>query len=181
MSYPGQILTGQQFETEPEAMDAFDRAAEASGCFSKIHREVRGEYLQPRLGCDRECCRIDRILIPNAKLIGAGWPHGPIGVEGKCSGKKIGKVLAQALDYTRAIWFLPHGFEVHLRWVFLWPLDALKGDIESVMAQNRIGHVRSHQRTPLVFACGGTCGITIYADGTVQAKALPMGNKAGSR
>ncbi len=181
MSLPGQILTGAEFDGEPEAMDAFDRHAEASGCFRNIYREVEGEYLQPRIGCPKQTSRIDRILMPSKKLIDAGWPHGPIGVEGKCSAKKIGPVLAQALDYSRAIWFLPHGFEIHLRWVFLWPLSACVGDIASVMAQNRIGYVCSHPRTPLLFGCGGTYAIEIMHDGSVKAKGLPMGNKAGSR
>lgn len=175
-----QVLTGGEFQTEELAWEHFDQAARQSECF-RIYREVPGEYMQPRYGCEDKCARIDRICVPTEKLIKAGWPHGPFGVEGKKSGTKIGKVLAQALDYTRCLWEIREGFLIAVNWVFVWPLDDPRGDLASLMAQHRIGYVRSWNRTPLVFSCGGMNGIVIHSDGSVEAKRFPMGNKVGSR
>lgn len=174
------FLTGQEFANEAEGWKAFDALVEKSGCFG-IHREVHGEYIQPRMGCARQTARIDRILTPKPLLIDAGWPHGPVGVECKTSGKKIGPVIAQAQDYSRAVFFMPKGYRIMLEWVFIWPLETTGGDVGSVMAQGRIGYVSSSTGAPLTFGCGGTHGITVRANGTIEAKRLPMGNKAGCR
>lgn len=179
-----QKLTGHQFETEADAWAHFDKLASDSGCFQRIHPEVEGELLHPRPGCDhKQTLRIDRILVPAPKLFAAGWRSGFIGVEGKRSGEKIGKAICQSMDYSRAVFRLnPHGFLVMLEWVFLWPLDAQPpGDIGSVMAQHRIGWVKSCGRVPLIFGCGGTNGVTIKSDWTVEVHPLPMGRKEGNR
>lgn len=174
------ILTCGDFTEEFVGLEAFDRAVERSGAF-KIYREVCGHYVQPRFDSELKTARIDRVLVPTAPAIAAGWRDGFIGVEGKKSGHKLGKIVSQSLDYSRCVWELPpNGFTIVLRWVFIWPLVAPKGDIESVMAQNRIGSV-GLSGSRLVFNCGGTNGIVIDGSGAVSAKSLPMGRKAGSR
>lgn len=175
---PVQIFTGTNFASEAEAMAYFDAEADRSGCF-RIYREVPGEYFQPKIGCDDKAARIDRILLPNKKLTDAGWNLGPIGIEGKVS--NVNKVISQALDYTRAIWFLPNCYEIHLRWIFLWPFDRQLGAIASVMAQNRIGYVKAYKRTPLVFYNDATQVITVWNDGKVTVAVPKSGNKVGSR
>lgn len=189
-----QVLTGGNFGDEPTAWVHFDAQAERNAMF-RVHREVWGELIQPRFGCDDppaesggpvrkgNWLRIDRILVPSRKVLDAGWCGGLIGVEGKRSGAKIGKVISQALDYSRCVFELPDThFLVMVRWVFLWPLEGEpKGDLGSVMAQNRIGWVRSSTRTPLVFGCGMTHGITVNFDGTADVQQLPMGRKKGNR
>ncbi len=174
------VLTAPGFAEETLGLSELDNAIERSGAF-RVCREVCGEYLQPRLNAEQKGARIDRILLPNQKAIDAGWLDGPIGIEGKRSGMKIGKVLSQALDYSRCAWEIKNGFCVWLRWVFIWPLENPKADLESVMAQNRIGYVGPAPGSRIVFGCGGTNGITIMPDGSLNCKPLPMGRKVGSR
>jgi hypothetical protein len=176
-----QVLTGGEFETEADSWAHFDRMVDNSGAL-RMHKEVCGEYLQPRYDTEDKGARIDRILIPLQKAIEAGWADGAIGIEGKRSGMKIGKLISQAMDYTRCCWELKHppGMLVMVRWVFVFPVDNPKGDLESLMAQNRIGYITPFNRR-LAFSCGASHGIVIHDDGQVEAKQLPMGRKRGSR
>lgn len=182
MNSAQQVLTNGEFDSEDAAWAHFDDIVERCGLFNS-YSEVEGWMLHPRPDTDAKGVRIDRLLSPRKALQDAGWCDGMIGVEGKKSGHPIGRVISQALDYSRSVFELkPGGFLVMVRWVFLWPLDAEeKGDLGSVMAQNRIGWVRSSTRTPLVFGCSGTHGITVNHDGTCAVKHLPMGRKCGSR
>lgn len=174
------ILTCGGFTEESAGLDALDSSIAKSGAF-KLYREVSGWYIQPRFDAEQKSARIDRILVPMRKAIDAGWHGGPIGIEGKKSGHKVGRIISQAMDYSRCAWELPEGFCIVLRWVFIWPLTNPKGDLESVMAQNRIGCAGPASTARIVFSCGGTNGITILADGSMQTTPLPMGRKAGSR
>ena len=176
-----QVLTGGEFETEALAWEHFDRMVEKTEAF-RMHKEVCGEYLQPRFDTEDKSARIDRLLIPLAGAVKAGWVHGAIGVEGKRSGMKVGKLISQAMDYTRCVWELksPPGMLVMVRWVFVFPVENPKGDLESLMAQNRIGYVTPFTRR-LAFSCGGMHGIVIHDSGELEAKQLPMGGKRGSR
>lgn len=183
------LLTAGDFPDEPSAWTHFDSKVQMGQAF-RVHTEVWGELIQPRFGCETEASggkgnrlRIDRILLPMQPAIDAGWTGGAIGVEGKKSGAKIGRVISQALDYSRCVFELKNShILVMLRWVFLWPLESEPvGDLGSVMAQNRIGWVASSARTPLVFGCGGTHGLTIHHDGKITTKPLPMGGKKGNR
>lgn len=176
------VLTAGEFATEEEAWTSFDDAVERFPEVFALHREVRGYYVQPRLltsGGDTP--RIGRILTPRRKLLDAGWTHGPIGVECKTSGKKLGPVIAQAQDYSRAVFCLPHGYNVMLEWIFIWPMEQSTGDIASTMAQHRIGHVCGNRWAPLRFGVAGQTAINVGWDGEVVAKELKMGRKRGSR
>lgn len=178
--------TSGEFADEPGAWAAFDAVVERSGAF-RVCPEVKGEYVHPRPQTDEKGARIDRVLIPLKKATEAGWEHGAIGVEGKRSGAKIGPLIAQALDYTRVVWRTderhlpcPPGMLLMTEWVFVYPLECPKGDIESVMANNRIGNV-TLAAGELRFACGVPYGLVIKADGSILARRLPMGRKRGSR
>lgn len=177
-----QIYTGGDFESEADAWDAFDRIILANKAF-RMHREVEGEYLQPRIDTEEKSPRIDRILIPLGAAVEAGWVDGAIGIEGKRSGKKIGRLISQAMDYTRAAFCLksgPPGLTLLLKWVFVFPVEREVGDLESIMAQNRIGCATVYNRG-IRFTCGGSNALVLGEDGTVAAKQLPMGRKRGSR
>jgi hypothetical protein len=179
-TYFQKFKTALEFPDEPSACARFDELAERSGCF-KIYREISGCYVQPRMATEDREPKIDRILIPTQRLIEAGWPHGPIGVECKASGKDLGPILAQAQDYSRAVFYLPHGFKVMLDWIFIWPCEMVLGDLASVMAQSRIGNVTTTNWLDLKFQCAGSNAIVCHRDGSVEAKGLKCGRKRGTR
>lgn len=182
MSAVQQILTGGEWDTEEAAWEHFDLMLDKCKAFA-VHKEVRGEYLQPRLATEEKNARIDRILIPRAGAIEAGWRDGAIGVEGKRSGMKIGRLVSQAMDYSRCIWELDNGVPgllLMVRWVFIFPVSRQYEDLESIMCQNRIGYVTSYNRT-VSFNCGAQHGIVINDDGSLRTTKLLMGRKRGSR
>lgn len=175
------------YRTEDEAMACFDLLAEQSGCF-RIYKEVGGEMIQPRFGCEEKTVRIDRVLIPLQRLLNAGWVHGPIGVEGKRHDEKAGKAICQALDYHRAIFDLGtadaklKGFRFSLECIFLWPFEPERGEVASVMAQNRLGCCfRKYDSELLRFTADQTIGIQIKCDGVLFVQELKSGRKVGSR
>lgn len=182
MNAATQASTAGTFATEPEAWSHFDELVNANRAF-KMHREVVGEYIQPRLNTEDKTARVDRILIPLKPAIEAGWRHGAIAVEGKKSGHDIGPMLTQALDYSRCVWRLAEGvpgLQIVTPWVFLYPVERIMGDLESIMANNRIGYCMARRRM-VVFGCGGTNGLILHDDERVEVKPLLMGRKRGSR
>jgi len=172
--------TTGEWKTEAEAWEDFDRVIDQSAAF-KVYREVEGFYVQPRSCTEDKSASIDRILCPLRKAIDAGWPDGAFGVEGKKSGTKIGKIVAQAMDYSRCAFHLDSGFVILLPWVFIFPADGQLGDLASVMAHNRIGTACLSLNGRLCFSCAGINGIVIGPDGDIDAKKLPLGQKRGSR
>jgi hypothetical protein len=175
-------LTDGLFQEESDALEVFDRIVESSGVF-RLHREVPGEYIMPRLGTEDKDARLDRLLIPLPPAIDAGWLWGAVAVEGKRSGKKLGRLATQALDYTRCAWRLERGvpgLELLCSWIFLFPAIFPQGDLGSVLANNRIGCCHIHEGN-LLFTCGGTTGIALSRGGVITVHKFPMGNKRGSR
>ena len=65
--------------TETDSATALDRALRVTDLW-KIYREVRGTLIQPRAGQIDRGVRIDRVLVPNQKLIDLGWIRGIIGI-----------------------------------------------------------------------------------------------------
>ena len=175
------LRTDGEFENEQEAVACLHGIVEKFPEVFVLKSEVTGFYTQPRCNTENKTPRIDAVLIPRKRLLDAGWTQGPIGIECKTSGKKIGPVIAQAQDYSRAMFELHPGRDVSLRWIFIWPLEDAKGDLASIMTQNRIGSCKSTFRNPLEFWVAGTCAIRVDGHGGVSAKHLAMGNKRGSR
>jgi hypothetical protein len=179
------ITNGLSFVTEPDAWAHFDALMEANKSF-RIYREVSGEYIQPRPQTEDKTARVDRLMMPLPKALEAGWRGGAIAIEGKKSDCHVGRLVTQALDYSRCAWTLGEehtypGLTLMTRWVFVYPVERQHGDLESIMVQNRIGYVIAHRRT-ITFGIGATNAIKIFDDGTVQiARSLPMGRKRGSR
>lgn len=182
---------------EAAAAAEFDRRIAASGMF-RSYAEVRGFYLAHRPNREQKDARIDRILIPTPAMILHGWRR-CIGVEIKRSGEKIGRPLAQAIDYTYCNWNLAdnakerrlmaenrgHKSEVPDMWmmvenVFLWPFQKQHRAVESVMLQNTVGVIYDSPYTPLIFQLEKMV-IRIERDGQVRVQAPTCGRKVGSR
>lgn len=176
-------LTLGDFDTEIQSAIAFDKFAESYGEFWRIYKEVPGSYVNSLPGSRDGSPRIDRILIPTTKLIECGWECGAIGVEIKPSKQKIGRAISQCIDYRGAAFKIGAGFHVFCDQIFLWPFSTVGGDIESVMAQYRVGGVYhdgfegtfwlGQQRT-LVFRGGSLYELK-------KSHALAVGKKRGNR
>lgn len=172
--------TSGDWLTEYDSAAAFDVAADTD--LWTIHREVRGVLAQPRPHQVDKTLRIDRVLVPTARLIQAGWTHGIIGCEIKRSNVKIGPAIAQAMDYSRGVWTLdPSGFRVWLDWVFIWPMGKQYGTTASVLAQNRIGSATSDKWVRLHLKSGENTVLRLGYDGTISIGAATNGAKVGSR
>lgn len=145
---------GRVYATEAEAAADFDAIMRNIDLFTS-YDEVPGTLLQPRPGQIDKGVRIDRILVPNAKLIDAGWRHGIVGVEIKKDCYAFGPYVAQAMDYTRSAFRLgPGNFNTICDYVFIWPIPAQHGPIASIMAQNRVGSAMSWSHKHIQFKCG---------------------------
>lgn len=177
------MITGGQFETEADAWDFFDRIAGRTNAFA-IHSEVEGDYIQPLAFTEHKSARVDRLLIPLRPAIEAGWCYGAIAVEGKRSGAKAGRLLTQALDYTRCVFQSKHsGIRIIPSWVFVWPWpddQPMKSALESILTNNRVGFVSAHGNE-LVFNVSMTRALRIFESGDIEVGTLNMGNKRGSR
>ena len=182
------LYTCGDWETENHSTAALDSILTELGHFI-IYREVEGYYLQPRLGQDLKRPRIDRILVPKPHLIEAGWHHGPIGIECKRSGAKVGPAMSQLLDYSRAAWLVEptKGIWIVVQWLFLWPLEYLHGPLASIQAQHRVGSATPNTSTynrsvALTLSTGTMPAVGIFHhDGTVHVGPGLNGRKAGSR
>lgn len=172
--------TQGEWDTEVESAAAFDATIDPD--LWRIHREVRGRLIHPRPQQVDKTLRIDRVLVPAPRLIDAGWANGIIGCEIKKSGVKIGPVIAQAMDYSRAVWTLePGSFRVWLDWTFIWPMAKQSGPIASVLSQNRLGSATSDAWTRIQFKSGENNIVTVGRDGQIRLGAATNGAKVGSR
>jgi hypothetical protein len=180
--YPDQVLTCGGYATEAEAVAAL--LSVVNPTHWHVLQEVHGWMLHPRMdtnGTGRP--RIDVLLQPKKSLIESGWRWGHVGIECKKSDTKLGRVISQAMDYTRCAWETPNGFNVMTRLVFVWPCDPVKNDLESVMVQHRIGVAHLQHRFPrLRLLYGGTVAYSDNGNGRPDiANELRGGNKQGSR
>lgn len=174
-------FTSGTWDDEADACAELDRRIEASNLF-RSYREVTGQYVQPRYGAALKAPRIDRLFIPKKALLDAGWNYGIIGVECKASGKKLGPLVAQCLDYSRAAFKLPDvKFDVMCSWIFLWPVAAYAGDIASMMDQNRIGGVSGSHWDLLNFKTASGSLLRIKNCDEFFIRECRQGTKAGSR
>jgi hypothetical protein len=196
MSESNQFRHGQsppktcgEYSTEKEACAAFDKVMEDSGLF-KVLTEVQGTYIQvPHFKKYDGKPRIDRLLMPNKKLIEAGWKYGAIGVEIKKSGVKVGPPLSQLLDYMSAVWTGPHGIKVILDYCFLFAMEKTGHALGSIMAQNHIGaaclrYPPHSEYYRLQFFIGEQAILEYYPNSDrieIKHNNLGFGRKTGSR
>lgn len=138
-----QAFTDGEGGCEAEVWRDFDEVFRLHERWFRVLPEVTGWYVGPRPHILPKQPRIDRILLPSRELMAAGWRLGPVGVECKRKGEKIGPAICQALDYSHAVFPISGGCTVALEWIFIWPIDKVTGDIASIMSQNRIGCARS--------------------------------------
>jgi hypothetical protein len=172
------------FADENASKAEFERRLALCSRWFKVRSEVVGQSMQPKFGVEdwNGGLRIDYVLQPSIELQTAGWDRGCIGIECKRSGEKLGPVVSQCLDYTRSVWTVqPSGTVLLLQWVFIWPLGHVKGDIESVMAQHRIGSVGFDDWCHLTFRVGAQHVLRIDTQGNAIAKPPASGRKVGSR
>lgn len=152
----------------------------------KVRERVSGYMLHPRLDVEGTCGKqLDVMLQPTSYLMECGWRWGFVGVECKKSETKLGRVISQAMDYTRCAWTIPpYGFDVMARFVFIWPCEPVGGDLQSVMVQHRIGvaYPRGKSNSQLWLWFNGTLAYADQGDKQPRiAKDLVGGNKQGSR
>lgn len=178
------LTTCGNYQTEANAWAAFDELVARHPDLLHAYPEVSGTYLCQRVNVQsNKAPRIDRVLVPQRRLCEAGWTHGPFGVEGKASGMSAGPAICQLLDYSNAAFSIkaPPYPRLVLEWLFLFPCERPYCEIESIMANHRLGVARVTPDGRLVFSAGGIRGIEISPDGAVFARELPMGRKVGSR
>lgn len=160
-------------------LSSFDAVLGQSDLF-RVRKEVTGQYVHALPGENLQAPRIDRILVPTQTAMNAGWTIGPVGVEAKAGGHKVGPALCQAMDYRRAAFSMPGGYDVILRWVFLYPLGKQMGAIASVMAQHRLGFCYWGPRGNLIFSADGRRMCQLGSNPHVGS--MPVsGAKRGSR
>ena len=149
------------WDDEKQAGDAFDLAISNDPRFSSVYREVKGIYSAKSPHDLPPEPRIDRVLIPSKKLRNAGWLHGPIGVEIKAPGNKIGAAVAQCIDYSHAQFEVMPGFHMSMGFIFLFACRPTRGDLDSIMVQNRIGTANVTPLNELVFFRGSRKVVSI--------------------
>lgn len=175
-----QFTTGNWVEEDAAKADLDDRLAKCD--LFTVFSEVNGVYVQPRYLAEDKHPRIDRLLIPKPRLVAAGWKYGALGIECKASGRKLGPIVAQCEDYSRAAFRSPTtGLDVMCKWIFIWPLSEFAGDIASVMTSNRIGGACGHARCLLRLktACGNI--LEVEDADTWRIGKVVAGFKTGSR
>jgi hypothetical protein len=174
-------VTSGSWATETEAARDLDERLNTIGCF-RVFKEVRGYYVQPRVGCDDEQPRIDRILIPEKSLVEKGWMLGAVGIECKVSGKKLGPVVSQCMDYSRAVFTLPtNQIRICVSWVFIWSTLSIKGNLASLMAQNCVGEARGGSYELFRLGTAGGHILEVMTDGYISVRNPACGRKVGSR
>lgn len=166
-------------DLEADCWSEFDATMETLKEFFVVYREVTGWYIHPRPHCKPKQPRIDRVIAPREPLRAFGWDLGPVGVECKRSHEKVGPALSQAMDYQRACFPLKGSLTVCLEWVFIWPMENPKGDIESIMAHQRIGFM-SPIPGGITFGCGDGFVQRVTTEG-VRYRRPQCGYKVGSR
>lgn len=187
-------LTVGDYETERHAEEAFDAAVNTKHW--TIHREVQGRSNAPNVfSNDTVNVRIDRVLVPTPELNELGWWLGPVGVEIKKSGEKIGPPICQIRDYSHCVFRLDLGSGPHytvLRNIFLFPALAPSGAVLSILTAERIGFAsigRFYSREGLSFTRAGDAlsfylaGQRVYCsvEGPRIQSAMRSGVKHGSR
>lgn len=176
-----QAFTDGDGGNEREVCQNFDEVFARHEKWFRVLPEVSGWYVGARPHVQPRQPRIDRILLPSRELMAAGWHLGPVGVEIKRPGEKIGRAICQALDYAHAVFPISGGCTVSLEWIFIWPFDKAIGDIASIMSQNRIGSARSWNGVDIQLKTD-SLNILNATPGTITQISTPRcGYKVGSR
>lgn len=178
------VLTAGDYKTEDESQSAFLESMSQIDAFT-IYREVPCWYFGGAVFSENPFGRIDFVLSPKPSLIRHGWNMGIIGVECKKSGHKVGPLICQMIDYSKALYRLPEttgSCLVGLSAVCCHPGFTSAGNcIGSIMANNRIGQVANYGGR-IRFSVGGTNIFSAAKDGSdISTKMILCGYKNGSR
>lgn len=146
----------------------------------RVEEQVTGQVIQPRLGCDKTAVRADVVLFPQKELIDAGWNVGPVCVELKRSGVKIGPVVDQAMCYMRCIFNGRYGLKLMPQFCVVFPLARVGESMQSLMSHNRIGHSHVGQDGMLRMYINGGLAYT-ETGGVFLRSAQKSGRKFASR
>lgn len=177
--------TTGSYATEEEAKADF--IAHINDDHWDVAHEVRGEVIQPKIGVEKSAVSADYILFPKENIIAQGWTIGPICVEVKRSGVKLGHVFSQAQDYLRCLFTVPGGLEcapVGMKFMpmfcVIFPLDLVGGAFQSAMSHSRVGHSHVGIDGRLRLYLNGAQAYS-QTGGVFLRAALKSGNKFGSR
>jgi len=146
-----QQLTCGNYEKEADAESAFDNAINSD--FFVIEKEVEGRRLfdDKAVSVDGQRVRIDRVIHPTDKAVKSGWQHGPIGIEIKKSGVKLGPVFAQVLEYRQSIFLsrLLANTRIMPKFFSIFPTKSLQFDLHSIQNSQYIlsCHINNWDKT----------------------------------
>ena len=132
--------TTGHYETEDDAKADFIRHVNDEHW--EVYQEVPGQVIHPKQDCHVTQVRADYLLWPKSFLVSQGWLVGPIIVEVKRSGYKLGPLLSQAFDYMRCQ-FSPKelpGVTVKPKFCVVFPLSRVQETAQSLMSHERVGH-----------------------------------------
>ena len=129
------------FNPETEAEKFFDSHINPEYFYNE--KQVKGRRLyddKPIVGGNGQNLIPDRILYPTHKAYSDGWIYGPIGIEIKKSGIKLGPVFAQVLEQRQSIYrseYL-HGARVMPLLFAIFPADKIMNNLGSISVTQSI-------------------------------------------
>jgi len=164
-------LTCGEFSLESDAERFFDSVVPEE--YFVNEREVVGRRLfddKPIYSGYEQKLRIDRILHPTDKAMGF-WKYGPIGIELKKSGVKMGPVFAQIIEQRQTLFLskwlnntriLPMLFAV-------FPAEPYTNDLHSIgISQSILCCAYDDRRRGLVFSNGNISRILMISKNGIE-------------
>lgn len=171
-------LTSGSYASEDEAK--LDFISHVNDHHWHVEQEVSGEVVFPKPDCTARLVRADYVLFPRPVLIEQGWSAGPLCVEVKRSGAKLGPVINQAIDYMRCVFNGPYGQRFQPKFCVIFPMERMFEAVQSIMSAQRIGHAHIGGDGVLRVYLNGVCAYT-ESGGVFLRSALKSGRKFGSR
>ena len=172
-------LTCGQWQTEAAAEKVLVEFLEKHSLFV-FYRQVIGEPLWKHHFQSFNSVRADLLLLPDRRLIDAGWRSGAIVIEIKRSGEKIGPGLNQAIDYNNAVFYIDGGVAVFPTFAFLFPTPQQGEAVASIMAHQHLGSA-FFKRSALHFYCGHSRILSISNEGDIRLGKTDIGRRLGRR
>ncbi len=170
--------TTGNYETEDEAKRDF--LLHVNDDHWLVEQEVTGQVIHPKQDCHATKVRADYILHPKSELIAMGWQVGPVCVEIKRSGVKLGPVISQALDYMRCQFSGLGGASIRPKFCVVFPLDRVQESLQSVMSHERVGHAHIGSDGRMRMYLNGQCAY-IEGGGVFLRAAQRSAKKFGSK
>jgi|SanBayMetagenome_1026888.scaffolds.fasta_scaffold02213_12 hypothetical protein len=166
------------YETEDDAKR--DLMGHVNDDHWEVYQEVAGQVIHPKQDCHATKVTADYILWPKQSLISQGWSIGPVIVEVKKSGHKLGPLLSQAFDYMRCQFSPAPGVSVRPKFCVVFPLARVQETVQSIMSHERVGHSHIGEDGLLRIYLNGTLTYT-QKGGIFLRHAMRSGRKFGSK